>query len=302
VSAPLVGALVLIGLVAIFAGGRVPSGALTSGDVTTAGFFSMLAIAIVWQVAYVPYVSDYSRYMPEETGGRGAFWGSYLGCVSSTVLLMSLGALVGVASADADAMVGLDALVGGLGTVILLGFAFAAAVSNSVNAYCSVLCSLTLIETFRRGWRPGVRARLQTTVVLHAVGLAIGLAGQGDFLGNYSNFITLLLYALVPWSAINLVDYYLLRRGRYVVSEFFERDGGRYGRWNVRALGVYALGVAVEVPFMVTSMYTGPIADHLGGVDVAWLVGFVVASVAYWSIGRGRAEPAPGPDLAEVAR
>jgi NCS1 family nucleobase:cation symporter-1 len=58
-----------------------------SGDFTAAGFFSMLAVGAVWQLAYAPYVSDYSRYMPAESGGRGAFWGTYAGCVSSSVLL-----------------------------------------------------------------------------------------------------------------------------------------------------------------------------------------------------------------------
>jgi len=34
-----------------------------------------------------------------------------------------------------------------------------------------------------------------------------------------------LLFFLVPWSAINLVDYYLVKHGRYDVQSFFKPDG-----------------------------------------------------------------------------
>jgi NCS1 family nucleobase:cation symporter-1 len=37
------------------------------------------------------------------------------------------------------------------------------------------------------------------------------------------------MFFFVPWSAINLVDYYLVKRGRYDVQSFFTPDG-IYGR------------------------------------------------------------------------
>ena len=39
----------------------------------TAGFVGMLAIGVTWQLAYAPYVSDYSRYMPQDGGAKQAF-------------------------------------------------------------------------------------------------------------------------------------------------------------------------------------------------------------------------------------
>jgi purine-cytosine permease-like protein len=42
--------------------------------------------------------------------------------------------------------------------------------------------------------------------------------GGGDPLLIYTNFITVLLYVLVPWTAINLVDYYLVAHGEYHVE------------------------------------------------------------------------------------
>jgi NCS1 family nucleobase:cation symporter-1 len=291
----IVGAIAVYCLVRIVADG-LPHGAMAHGAFSAAGFFTMLSIGATWQLTYAPYVSDYSRYMPRETGGRGAFIGTYVGSVASSILLMVLGALVGVAGAGDDAVAGLQHLVGGAGTIVLVSFAAAGALSNSGNAYCAMLCTLTVGETVRRGWTPRRASRLAVTLALHAAGLVIGLAGQGDFLDNYSNFVIVLMYVLVPWSAINLLDYYVLRKGHYDVEAFLSADGGIYGRWNVPALVVYAIGLVVQIPFMSTALYTGPLATRLEGVDIAWVVGLVVSAGAYGAWAH-RAARSSGPVL-----
>ncbi|WP_166354077.1 purine-cytosine permease family protein [Phytoactinopolyspora limicola] len=284
--AVVIGALVVMSLIWIGTNGAADG--VLSGEFNAVGFFSVMAIGAVWQKAYAPYVSDYSRYLPAGFGARGAFWGTYGGSVLSTIFVMSLGALVGAAAPGSEPMAGLGNLLGGLGTVVLLAFAVASASTNAGNIYCAMLNTLTIGETFRKGWLPGLRGRIVTTVALHAVGLVVAIAGQGDFLVNFKNFILLLLYVLVPWSAINLVDYFLVRRGHYDVEAFFAADGGRYGYWNWTALGVYALGVAVQVPFAVTELYTGPIARAIGGVDLAWMFGLVVSGGVYYLLARRR--------------
>jgi len=42
---------------------------------------------------------------------------------------------------------------------------------------------------------------------------------------------------------------------------------------------------------MSTTFYTGPMVAHLGGADIAWIVGLVVTSVSYFILGRSL--PAP---------
>jgi NCS1 family nucleobase:cation symporter-1 len=286
ISTYIVGALVLLSFATLAVKGTIGH-VLGLGRFHAVGFFAMLAIGVVWQLTYAPYVSDYSRYMPQETGARGSFWGSYLGCVLSTVLLMTLGVIVGSAVTGTDTMPGLRGLLGGaLGFVVLIGFAFSAAAGNSVNAYCSSLCVLTLIETFAQGWRPALRARLATTLVLHLAGALIALAAASSFATSYFNFLNVVLYLLIPWSAVNLVDYYLIRHADYAVDDFFAAGGGRYGRWNTGALAVFVLGVVAQIPFISTTFYTGPIATALGGVDIAWLVGLVVSGLCYIVVAR----------------
>jgi len=84
----------------------------------------------------------------------------------------------------------------------------------------------------------------------------------------------------VPWSAINLVDYYLVKRGRYDVQSFFTPDGV-YGRIQWWACICYVITLAVQVPFLDQLFYVGPLVSSLGGADISWIVGFGVASLLY---------------------
>ena len=108
--------------------------------------------------------------------------------------------------------------------------------------------------------RDGLPRPDNTVVVLFGLSLAGALLGKDSFLENYTDFILLLLYVLVPWTAINLVDYYLLRHGQYDVPSFFRRDGGIYGRVNAVAVEWYVIGIVVQLPLVATPLYTGPIA------------------------------------------
>lgn len=292
-----VAAAVVVGLLVAFAFGWILLTAqldamwATGNDLNTSGFLSMIAIGAMWQISYAPYVSDYSRYMPRDTGARASFWASYAGCVSSAVLLMVLGAVIGAITNATNTLVALASLVGAAAPVMMLGFAIATAAYNSVNTYCSALCALSVAQTFRPRWTPRLASRVVMTILVHAIGLTLALLAKDNFVAYFSDFITWVLYVMIPWSAINLVDYYLVRHGDYAVDEFFRPDGGRYGKWNIRAIFVYVVGLAFEIPFISTSTFHGFLNHALGGVDVAWVFGFLVCGLAYYGVAsRVRAE------------
>ena len=97
---------------------------------------------------------------------------------------------------------------------------------------------------------PGLEAAL---VPGDAVALVPGQAsagrpdGPGSSVTNLSNFLDVLLVIFIPWSAVNLADYFLVRRGRYDVASFFTADGA-YGRFAWRGLLAYAIGLGAEWP------------------------------------------------------
>jgi NCS1 family nucleobase:cation symporter-1 len=131
-------------------------------------------------------------------------------------------------------------------------------------------------------WSPGPRARTLFVLALFGLSLIAALASKERFLVNYEHFILLLLYVLVPWTAINLVDYYLLKHGEYDVASFFRRDGGIYGRVNAAAVSCYIVGILVQLPFIDSPLYRGPVARALGGIDLSWVVGLAITSPAYY--------------------
>ena len=60
---------------------------VTQGGFSAVGFFSMVSMGALWQLAYAPYVSDYSRYLPPDSGPRQAFWSCYWGTTLGAVAM-----------------------------------------------------------------------------------------------------------------------------------------------------------------------------------------------------------------------
>lgn len=287
------GAAVALCYGALLLVGRMPHDYLTRGSFSVAGFLGMLSIGVFWQLGYAPYVSDYSRYLPPDTGPRKAFWACYWGTTLGAVLPMIFGALIGPAVAGGDVIKAIAALTGRASTPIVLLFAPGVAVAAAICIYGGTLAVITLVQTFASGWQADWRTRAPIATVIFLAATTLGTAGVAHFLPLYSRFTEVLLYLMVPWTAVNLVDYYWVRFGDYHVPSFFAADGGVYGRYNIAALSCYALGIVVQIPFMATDFYVGPAARALGGVDLSWLAGLVVvAAVYYFSAPRTAVRPA----------
>jgi NCS1 family nucleobase:cation symporter-1 len=264
----------------------LPADFLSRNSVSATGLLDTISAAALWQIAYAPYVSDYSRYMPRDTGARPAFWASYWGCTLGSLLPMVLGAMIGLASTQKSLVSGLAQLTQGIAPLVLIVFSVGIAAANAMNLYCGALSTLTFGQTLLPRWLPGARARTTTVIVLFGLSLAGALLGKDSFLDNYTDFILLLLYVLVPWTAINLVDYYLLRHGQYDVPSFLRQDGGIYGRVNAVAVQCYLLGILVQLPLVATPLYTGPLARAMGGIDLSWIVGLAVTGPGYYWLAR----------------
>ncbi|MFJ3077332.1 cytosine permease [Pseudomonas sp. NPDC087029] len=86
-------------------------------------------------------------------------------------------------------------------------------------------------------------------------------------------------------TAINLVDFYAVRHGRYSITEIFNPNG-IYGRWNWRGIGAYLVGFIAMLPFSNTGLYTGYIAEQLGGADISMPIGLAVSALVYLGLCR----------------
>ena len=79
----------------------------------------------------------------------------------------------------------------------------------------------------------GLRVKVIVGVMVLWIAVAVGFGGNAVTYVN--TMLVLMLYFLIPWSAVNLIDYFYLRKGRYSIPDLFEPDG-IYGSWRMRAV------------------------------------------------------------------
>ena len=251
----------------------------------------LLAISLSagWQLTFAPYVADYSRYLPSNTTVSSTFWSTFIGTALGAQLAMTFGVLVAAVSGAAflKNQVG---FMGGLAgpaaaVVIYLVIVMGKLTVNCLNAYGGFMSMLTTTSAFNNKTQITARARMLFIVGFVLVSMLIALAASNDFLNNFKNFVLLLLAVFVPWSAVNLVDYYLVSKEQVDIPALYDSNG-RYGAYNKVALGCYVLGIVVQIPFLAQKMYTGPFTKMLGGADISWIVSLIVTALVYYPLAK----------------
>jgi NCS1 family nucleobase:cation symporter-1 len=154
-----------------------------------------------------------------------------------------------------------------------------------LNAYSGMLTVVTALNSMSE-LKPTPRLRIIAILSVSACWITATFAITTDAIALLFATLTIMLYLLVPWTSVNLVDYFFVRRGRYAITHLFMPQG-IYGAWGTRGLAAYLIGFVATMPFFVLpDVYTGPAARALGGVDVGWLVGLAVSGGAYFLLSR----------------
>jgi nucleobase:cation symporter-1, NCS1 family len=264
--------------------GRVPATHPTLGAFTWVAFIAQFAASAAYNITYAPSVSDYSRYLPRETRPGHIIAAVFLGASSAAIWLISLGAWLATRLGASDGLVALhdagNALFAGFGVLMALASVTALVATMGLNAYSGMLTVVTALNSLL-DVRPNPRLRIASILAVAACWIAISFAITANAIALLFATLTIMLYLLVPWTSVNLADYFFVRRGRYAITHLF-MPNGIYGAWGTRGLIAYALGFLATLPFFVLpDVYTGPAARALGGVDVGWLVGLAVSGGTY---------------------
>ncbi len=284
---PVVGVLLLLGIVA-FAGDFHTTGHAGGGYVL-GGFWPtwMLAVTVAaaGPLSYAPSLGDYTRRISRTRHSDrrvlvAAGAGVYLGLLATTLF----GAFTAVTFAHPSDSYVADLVAGAPGWYVLpiLVIGLAGGVGQGVlNLYASGLDLEALVPRLKR-----VHTTLITAIA------AIVLLYVGTFALDAVDSITAMTLVLnglaAPWVVVNLLGFLVARRGRYHPDDLQAfnqgRRGGRYWftrGWYLRAVIAWAAGSLFGLLAVQTSLYTGPLANVAGGVDLSLVGSGVVAGVVY---------------------
>jgi NCS1 family nucleobase:cation symporter-1 len=240
-------------------------------------FILTLSIMVGYVVGWIPYSSDYTRYLRTGTNAAGvkktvftyAFWGSLI----STVWIEALGALIGASVSFAKPSDLFTAWMPEWFKVPFLVAVILGTISaNILNIYSATLSALAF----------GVKLKQHVaSLITGAIGTVIAILAAANFITNYENFLLVLGYWTVPWIAITLLCHLTNRVSRLPVSAAFV---------------AWVATIAVSWPFYNQALYTGPFAlkyPQFG--DSTFIVSFVVAALLYLVLSTPDSATAPAP-------
>ncbi len=269
-----------------------PAGSSDLGDFELVPFLLQFSVVAGYQISWAIYVSDYSRYLPPDVTVRKTFYWTYGGSGLGAAWIMCIGAALAAWAGSAFSGSGIaelqrsgDHVFDGFGAIILVFSALGLVSVMALNMYGGSLTLLSAFDSFRRV-QPTLRVRI-VTVALTAVLSTLGaLASSESFQANFESFLLLVLYFFIPWTAVNLVDYFIVRHGQYAIAEIF-KPHGVYGTWGWRGIIAYLVGFVAMIPFFsIGDFFTGWVASAAQGADYSLFVGLPVSGLLYWFLAR----------------
>ena len=181
-----------------------------------------------------------------------------------------------------DAMEAVKTVTGGFGYVLMILFLCNIIGHNAMNLYGASLSFITAIQTFAGKWIPSKNTRIVLSILVLILATGTALWASSGFISYFLNFIFALLFILVPWVVINLMDFYYINKMEYDIQAIFDEDGGKYGKYNVKTLCAYFIGIVVQIPFLTNSFFTGTFANLIPDVDISWIIGMLVTAIVYY--------------------
>ncbi|MET9379327.1 cytosine permease [Streptomyces sp. NPDC002992] len=221
--------------------------------------------------------ADFSRYLPRTAPRKGIVGWTAFGAFLPSVLTCALGAVAATAVDMTDPQTGLERILPGwFHPVFLLALVLGTIAINALTAYSAGLALQAV----------GLRIRRSLSVIVDGV-VAVALTLYGllasSLLDTVSNALQLAVVLTGPLMAVYATDI-VLRRGRYDGAALSDETPNSpfWYTGGVNGAGALALGAGVAAATLsVNTLYAGPVADALGGVDVSLPVGMVVSAAVY---------------------
>jgi NCS1 nucleoside transporter family len=244
----------------------------------------MTAVGVGWGISWVPWASDYSRFVRSDVPRASVFWYSYVGVFVPTVWLAILGATVASVTVDTDPAKMVSAVFGGTASVLVLLMVLHGSIAtNMLNVYSAALAALSA----------GVRCSRTGLALIVGVAsylFSISFIFAPSFAVAFENFMASQLLWTCPWAGVVMADFFIRRRRSINVAELYAApETSAYG--NINWSGMVAFGVGLVAGWSMQNglvpALQGPISARLlGGTDLSWLAAMLVSGGVYLSLGR----------------
>jgi nucleobase:cation symporter-1, NCS1 family len=253
---------------------------LTTGQHIAALSAVMTAIGIGWGITWFGYAADYSRFVSTSVPARKLFMASALGQFIPVVWLGALGATLATLSSSTDPGEIIVDAYGVLAIPVLLLVVHGPLATNILNIYtCTVSTQALDIHINRRVLNLVIGAVAMVVVVLFVL--------NGDFALMIDSWLVGIVGWLAPWAAVVLTHWFVIAR-RQIDPDALLAPPSAGLLPTVRPTALVALGVGIVFTWMfmygMTPLLQGPIATALGGIDLSWLAGGIVAGSTYLAL------------------
>lgn len=225
---------------------------------------------------------DIARYLPRSTKPAHIAAATALGGAVPFVVFTIVGVLIAIGIGGTAFDLGidvalLDLLPAWLGPVLVIGVVINTIALNAMTTYTSSMALQAIGFRLRR---------IPAAIIVGVVGtaLTIYLVLSSSLLEAANLMLQFLVIVSGPAMAIFVVDV-LLRRYAYDGVDLFDvRPGGRFwytGGWGVPGLAALFAGGLTTALCLSTSVWSGPIAQATGYIDLSVPVGMLVAAGLY---------------------
>ncbi|MFG2333815.1 purine-cytosine permease family protein [Streptomyces sp. NPDC048604] len=226
--------------------------------------------------------ADFSRYLPSGSSRKAIVGWTALGAFVPSVITCSLGAFAATAVDMTDPQNALqEILPGWFSPLFLLALVLGTISINALTAYSAGLALQAV----------GLRIRRTVSVLFDgAVAVALTLYGLlvSNFLDTVSNALQVIVVLIGPLMAVYATDI-VLRRCRYDGLALGDEStaGPFWYTGGVNRAGALSLITGVTAAALcVNTLYTGPVAAALDGVDLSLPVGMLVSAGLYAALMR----------------
>ena len=225
---------------------------------------------------------DIARYLPRSTKHSHIALATGLGGAVPFIVFTIVGALLatgldaGAFEAGLDVAL-LDLLPAWLAPILVIGVVINTIALNAMTTYTSSMALQAIGFRLRR---------IPAAIIVGVVGtaLTIYLVLSSSLLEAANLMLQFLVIVSGPAMAIYVVDV-LLRRYRYDGVELFDdQPGGRFwytGGWSIPGIVALLAGGLATVLCLSTTVWSGPIAEATGFIDLSVPVGMLVSAALY---------------------